>query len=232
MIGNTRRALRRIALLIIGLSAPFSLNAATPRLSRADCPAGQLPLYSHNDYRSGRPLHDALDAGFRGIEVDLFLVDGVLRPGHSRREARRARSFEEMYVEPLDSLARSCRGAAWLANGTPLLLLLEIKEASTATYDSVFSTLERHRELFVAAGRDTVTVSPSFTWMLSDCAGMTSTSSPPVATPSLPSRWCSSAGCRRRPMRSIEEPRHSLVASNACTSQPTHCSRRTAGQCG
>ena len=155
MTGAARRALSRMALLIIGLSAPVSLHAATPQRSRG-CPEGRLPLYSHNDYRSRRPLHDALDAGFRGVEVDLFLVDGVLRPGHSRREARRARSFEEMYVEPLDSLARSCRGAAWLADGTPILLLLEIKEASTTTYDSVFAALERHRELFVAAGRDTI----------------------------------------------------------------------------
>ena len=156
MIGNTRRALSGTALLIIGLSMPVPLSAANPPPAQGGCPEGRLPLYSHNDYRSRRPLYDALDAGFRGIEVDLFLVDGVLRPGHSRREARRIRSFEEMYLEPLDSLARSCRGAAWLADGTPLLLLLEIKEASTTTYDSVFAALERHRELFVAAGRDTV----------------------------------------------------------------------------
>jgi hypothetical protein len=156
MIDHASRTLSRFALLIIGLSAPGSLHASARPVSHAACPQGRLPLYSHNDYRSTRPLYDALDAGFRGVEVDLFLVDGVLRPGHSRHEARRARTFEEMYLQPLDSLARSCRGAAWLAGRAPLLVLLEMKEESTTTYDSVFAVLERHRELFVAATRDTV----------------------------------------------------------------------------
>ena len=41
-----------------------------------------LPAYAHNDYRNARPLLDALELGFRGVEVDYFLVDTELRVGH------------------------------------------------------------------------------------------------------------------------------------------------------
>lgn len=53
------------------------------------CPVASLPAYSHNDYANARPLLDAFDLGFRGVEVDLFLVGGMLRVGHDRRTAAR-----------------------------------------------------------------------------------------------------------------------------------------------
>lgn len=36
--------------------------------------ASLLPAYSHNDYRNRRPLLDALELGFRGVEADVFPV--------------------------------------------------------------------------------------------------------------------------------------------------------------
>lgn len=40
-----------------------------------------LPAYAHNDYLIDRPLVDALALGYRGVEADVFLVDGVEEPG-------------------------------------------------------------------------------------------------------------------------------------------------------
>ena len=52
------------------------------------CTQTALPAYSHNDYERQHPLLDALAHGYRGVEVDIFHVDGVLRVGHDRRTAR------------------------------------------------------------------------------------------------------------------------------------------------
>ena len=110
------------------------------------CPVSRLPLYSHNDYRSAHPLTDALQAGFRGVEVDLFLADGVLRAGHSKREARRGPSFEKQYVEPLTLLLANCERLT-PTGSVPFLLFIEIKEAAPAVYDSIVATLARHPTL-------------------------------------------------------------------------------------
>jgi hypothetical protein len=71
-----RRSAWIIALTVCSTSAANAQPA---------CPRGELPAYAHNDYRNARPLEDALSMGFRGVEVDLVLVDGVLRVGHDRR---------------------------------------------------------------------------------------------------------------------------------------------------
>jgi hypothetical protein len=49
-------------------------------------PLTLIPAYAHNDYQNARPLSDALDLGFRGVEVDYVLIDGELRVGHERSE--------------------------------------------------------------------------------------------------------------------------------------------------
>lgn len=50
----------------------FAIALAHPALS-SGTGAGQslLPAYAHNDYRNERPLHDAVELGYRGVEVDL-----------------------------------------------------------------------------------------------------------------------------------------------------------------
>ena len=58
------------------------LTAAAQSPGQPDCPRGTLPAYAHNDYINTRPLHDALSLGYKGVEADVFLVEGVLRLGH------------------------------------------------------------------------------------------------------------------------------------------------------
>lgn len=139
------------------LAATFALFAALPVASVVmmnagqACPQLRLPIYSHNDYRSRRALFDALEAGLRGVEVDLFLTDGVLSAGHNQGEARRGPSFEDGYLKPLDSLLAEC-GRLTPAEASPFLLLIEIKKPSQATYDEIVAALRRHPDLFDAHG--------------------------------------------------------------------------------
>jgi len=105
-----------------------------------------LPVYAHNDYENRRPLHEALERGLRGVEVDLFLVDGVLRVGHDRGKARRGATLETLYLAPLDSLVAICN--ALTVDSRPFLLAIELKQSSAAAYDSLGRLIRRHRRLF------------------------------------------------------------------------------------
>ncbi len=106
------------------------------------CPRAGLPAYAHNDYGNAHPLTDALALGYRGVEADVFLVDGVLRLGHDRRRSRTGGSLEASYLAPLQALAARC--GSLTTEGTPFLLAVELKEASRASFDSLVSLLMRY----------------------------------------------------------------------------------------
>lgn len=116
--------------------------------AQARCGSLTLPAYAHNDYENPRPLADAVSLGFRGVEVDVFLIDGTLRLGHSRRDARAGATLESQYLDPLRKLVPDC---GKLTADRSFLLFIDLKEDSPATFDTLTAVLERYPALFVAA---------------------------------------------------------------------------------
>lgn len=137
-----------------------SLVIGTPALLHAQpsCPASQLHAYAHNDYENDEPLTEAMALGYRGVEADVFLVEGQLRLGHDRRAARRGLTLEEVYLEPLRELAARC--GSLTAHGRGLLLALEIKETSPVTFDSLSALLGRYADLLRPPRRDSMRPAP------------------------------------------------------------------------
>ena len=120
------------------------------------CPAGGqatactlgpvLPAYAHNDYANPRPLYDALELGFRGVEADILLRGGELRVAHDASETRPGRSLEALYLRPLRAIVGQCGRV--IPRSTPFLLNVELKERSPAGYDSLIALIERYNDLF------------------------------------------------------------------------------------
>ena len=133
----------RAFLLALAVVAPNSLDA------QPACPHVRLPAYAHNDYANARPLTDALALGYRGVEADIFLVDGVLRLGHDRRSARAGASLEAIYLAPLHAVIARCGPLA--SDSAPFLLNVELKEASSATFDSLVAVLARYPSVTATA---------------------------------------------------------------------------------
>lgn len=136
--------------ILHALAASAILAGVARPTSTAPCPRATLPAYAHNDYANPRPLTEALERGYRGVEVDVFLVDGVLRVAHDRRRAEHAPTLESAYLAPLRRLVLEC--GTLTGDGRPFFLAVEIKEHSRATYDTLTAVMRRHAPLFVAAG--------------------------------------------------------------------------------
>jgi hypothetical protein len=126
------------------------LTAAAQSPGQPDCPRGTLPAYAHNDYINTRPLHDALSLGYKGVEADVFLVEGVLRLGHDRKAAARGAAFEAQYLAPLRSLVARC--GTLTADARGFLLNVELKEQSPSTFDTLVVLLARYADLFTSRG--------------------------------------------------------------------------------
>ena len=121
------------------------LVVASGVAAEAPCPAPGLPAYAHNDYDNPQPLFDALRLGYRGVEADVFLVEGELRVAHDRKLARSGRTLQSLYLDPLREIVGRCGRVC--PDSAPFLLNVEIKEASPATFDSLISLLRRYSEI-------------------------------------------------------------------------------------
>jgi Glycerophosphoryl diester phosphodiesterase family len=89
--------------------------------------------HAHNDYEHKRPLFDALDQGFGSVEADIFLDDGRLLIGHTRKALRPDRTLQRLYLDPLRERARANGGRVY-PGGPTFYLLIDVKTAAQPTY--------------------------------------------------------------------------------------------------
>src|SRR5437773_10344211 len=107
----------------------FALTSAiflAARLAHAAPPAPLVHAHAHNDYEHKRPLLDALDHGFCSVEADVFLVEGDLLVGHTRKDLRPERTLEKLYLDPLRERVKANGGKVY-AGGPTVFLLIDVK---------------------------------------------------------------------------------------------------------
>lgn len=127
------------AMLLLGTSiwlSPCSAQSVVP-FSAA---------HAHNDYAHRRPLLDALDQGFCSIEADIFLVDGQLLVGHSRRELTTDRTLARLYLDPLRQRVEQNGGRVY-PDGPTLTLLIDIKSDGPGTYQTLHALLANYTSM-------------------------------------------------------------------------------------
>ena len=105
-----------------------------------------LPAYSHNDYNNRRPLLDALDNGYRGVEADIIRQGSDLIVAHDRRDLRPTRTLARLYLQPLRERKRTCGFV--LPDSTAFDLNLEVKEKDPQAFRLLIAELRRYAELF------------------------------------------------------------------------------------
>jgi glycerophosphoryl diester phosphodiesterase len=124
--------------------------------SRAD----PIPLpraHAHNDYEHARPLLDALDHGFCGIEADVYLVDGKLLVAHDRSKVTPNRTLELLYLDPLRDRVRQNGGRVYprvYPNGPVVTLLVDIKSDAESTYKVLKKVLQQYADILTIHERE------------------------------------------------------------------------------
>jgi len=148
----------------------------------------QTPLpraHAHNDYEHPRPLWDALDQGFCGVEADIWLVEGALLVAHDRKDVRTGRTLEALYLAPLRERARN-KGGRIFPGVAEFTLLIDLKQDAAATYDVLGPLLERYRDVLTRF-TDTNATPGAVTVILSG-------SRPIEPVKAAPERWCAIDG--------------------------------------
>jgi hypothetical protein len=112
-------------------------------------PAAPGPLihaHSHNDYEHVRPLLDALDHGFCGVEADIYLVDGQLLVAHDRKKVKPERTLQALYLDPLRERVKQ-NGGRVFANGPEFSLLIDLKSDWKTIYPVLRAVLTNYADV-------------------------------------------------------------------------------------
>lgn len=97
-------------------------------------------VHSHNDYQQAVPFWLAYSSEAASIEVDLFLKEGKLYVTHEEDEIVPSKTFERLYLEPLNTLANA-------GELRELQLLIDIKSEAYTTLDRVIAVIETYPSL-------------------------------------------------------------------------------------
>jgi hypothetical protein len=129
-------------------SFPSGLVAGLAFLSLSALGLGAEPVplvhaHAHNDYEHKRPLLDALDHGFCGVEADVYLVDGQLLVAHVRSQVKPERTLQALYLDPLRERVKQNSGHVYPA-GPEFTLLVELKSDWRASYPILRDILKQY----------------------------------------------------------------------------------------
>ena len=114
----------------------------TGKLVSVSTPTVLPRAFAHRDSAHPSPLDDALSLGFPGIEVDVWLRDGVLLVGHDENELNPSMTLAGAYLEPLASRVRArTLLPGWTGS---FLLVLDVKTDARATWRALDALLRDH----------------------------------------------------------------------------------------
>lgn len=112
--------------------------------------------YSHNDYAQARPLQDALDRGFMGVEADVHLVNGEFLVGHEDRDLKPGNTLRRLYLEPLRARVRANGGRVHAGGPKGFLLMVEFKSDGEESYRVLRVLLKEYEGMLTAFTPDSI----------------------------------------------------------------------------
>ena len=150
---------RMVTLLFLFTAA--TLLAALPATASAKPgqpgSGGLERAHAHNDYEHDRPLHDALDNGFKSVEADVWLIDGELVVSHDdprlATTAQPKGTLESLYLKPLRERVRENGGNVYAGDRDYFTLLVDIKSEAEPTYRAIQRELKKHQRMLTTFRR-------------------------------------------------------------------------------
>lgn len=138
-----------VSVCLCGVLASIGGCASSPPQHEPTNPRRALGIHSHNDYTRARPLLDALDAGCRSIEVDIWYVNGTLLVGHDEEDLTPDRTLDAMYLAPLAAHIREHNGYVYTdqPEDEPVILLIDIKSDGPSTLPPLTDLLQAYESM-------------------------------------------------------------------------------------
>ncbi|MBK8946094.1 MAG: hypothetical protein IPM32_12600 [Ignavibacteriae bacterium] len=98
--------------------------------------------HSHNDYNNTIPLYNALKAGAKSIEVDIFFENNKFYVCHNNEDTIKNKSLEKMYFLPLQEIIENNKSLHHFEY--ELFLFIDIKSEAEKTYQPLKILLSKY----------------------------------------------------------------------------------------
>lgn len=119
-------------------------------------PTVLLHGHAHNDYAHKRPLLDALECGFGSVEADVYLYNGQLKVAHLPLGLQGKKTLDELYLHPLDSIIKLHGGNVYKGDATPLILMIDFKDAGRLLYPVLQEALKPYHQWLTLYKNDSI----------------------------------------------------------------------------
>ena len=104
--------------------------------------------HSHNDFANRVPFWTAYNARFGSIEADIFAVNGELIVAHTKSEAKKGRTLDDLYINPLVLRYEQNRNKPWPDYDGELQLLIDLKTPPVPALELLVAKLQQYPEVF------------------------------------------------------------------------------------
>ena len=105
-------------------------------------------LHSHNDYERVAPFWMAYSERFDSVEADVYCIDGQLFVSHDKKDIKKTRTFEALYLQPILEVFERNGGRPWADSEQTLQLLIDIKQTTEPTLGTLVKLLSSHGDVF------------------------------------------------------------------------------------
>lgn len=112
--------------------------------------------HAHNDYMNDAPLFDALDHGFKSIEIDVCLEGNNLKVAHGKFLLKLKKTLEELYLDPIREWIRLNGGTVYKNDPEPLVFMIDLKGDGRKSYPVLHSILSRYEDILTIYYPDSV----------------------------------------------------------------------------
>lgn len=102
--------------------------------------------HSHNDYLNNAPLLNALNYGYKSIEVDIVLDNNQLYVAHYWWTKKKNMFIGNTYLDTLYKIFNDNNGSIYRSNN-PLILLIDIKSFPNETYEVLNTLLNNYKPM-------------------------------------------------------------------------------------
>ena len=106
--------------------------------------------YAHNDYKHDRPLFEALDNGFFGVEADVHLRGRELLVGHTGGDVKPGVTLQSLYLDQLKARVKANGGRVHAGGPKGFLLMVEFKSDADESYLALRDILRGYAEILTS----------------------------------------------------------------------------------